>query len=524
MRIKKWIYLLWSISTLLLNSAFGQIGEEAFLYQSGVKKISNKNYKSALNDCNKAILINANDNRFYRCKGDAEQALGKYQEAYLDYTKALELNNRDTLSYYGRGSIKALEKNYGEAIKDFSNAILLDSISNGNLYFDRGDCYRILGSPNDAQRDIERCLRINPHIISANYLLGDIFFTKKMFETAIKYFDIYIKHGENLLYDAYYYKGRSYLYLKDKNLAFADSSIVAFKKALIKKEPNSRLCMYLAEALSLIGDSIESRKNFNESVRLDSNNADAYFQWAIYELSLKHLQKSEALLLKAESKSLKPSPWVFYYLGKCLLEKGDTTKGLERVNKSIDLDSNIYIAYKLRVKYIKHNLKNKSSLLANYSQMVRLTSNKKELAFIYYTTSFLKSMSAEKEGAFNDINRVIELMPNEPVPYLTKALYLLTFSELKKNKAMRDIDKAISLNDKSWQAYYLKAKIEIERKRKRACPLLQKVNQLGGNVDPILYDYICGNKKLNSKTVLPLIKVNLTFNPLQEKDYPPLIH
>jgi tetratricopeptide (TPR) repeat protein len=96
-----------------------------------------KDYKGAIEDYSKAILLEPKGNYYYY-RGLSKFYLSDYRGAISDYTKAILIDSK-TYSYYNsRGDAKFNIGDYKGAIADYSKVILLDP-KNGEAYLSRGD-------------------------------------------------------------------------------------------------------------------------------------------------------------------------------------------------------------------------------------------------------------------------------------------------------------------------------------------------------------------------------------------------
>src|SRR6185295_4255648 len=105
------------------TSVFCQTSEE--LGDSAGRKILAKDYKGAIVDSNKALLLDPENSAAYVNRGVAKAYLNDYRGAIADYNKCIQLNPLDTNVYRNRGEAMFSLKNYAGAIQDYSKAIEL---------------------------------------------------------------------------------------------------------------------------------------------------------------------------------------------------------------------------------------------------------------------------------------------------------------------------------------------------------------------------------------------------------------
>ena len=83
---------------------YGQTSEEYF--NKAIDKDELKDYRGAIEDYTKAIVINPNDSDSYQNRGSSKCNLEDYQGAIADYTKAISINPNFSLAYFNRGISK----------------------------------------------------------------------------------------------------------------------------------------------------------------------------------------------------------------------------------------------------------------------------------------------------------------------------------------------------------------------------------------------------------------------------------
>lgn len=88
--------------------------------------IQNKNFQSANNILDKALIEFPNMDSLYRMKGNIYLTTNKIQESINLFKKAIELNPRNTWNYTGLGSAFSLEGEREKALESYNTAILLD--------------------------------------------------------------------------------------------------------------------------------------------------------------------------------------------------------------------------------------------------------------------------------------------------------------------------------------------------------------------------------------------------------------
>lgn len=89
---------------LLLGSCFCYSQTSQEYYQSGKKKHFSADYKGAIADYNKALVLNPTDWNICFNRGLSKYHLKDYTGAMEDYNKAIELNPTYAKAYFHRGN------------------------------------------------------------------------------------------------------------------------------------------------------------------------------------------------------------------------------------------------------------------------------------------------------------------------------------------------------------------------------------------------------------------------------------
>ena len=85
-------------------------------------KLYLKNYRGAIDDCDKAIKYNVNYAYAYFHKGLSQAQLDKYKESILSYDKAIKIDSTFARAFYNRGSSKFALDNLAGACVDWQKA------------------------------------------------------------------------------------------------------------------------------------------------------------------------------------------------------------------------------------------------------------------------------------------------------------------------------------------------------------------------------------------------------------------
>ena len=181
----------------------------------------NKNYKEALLELNKILIIDPNSVEKLNLRGVILQVLKKPEEARKDWIKSLSINNKYFDAYFNLGNSYMDEKNYNQAeiyynqaaicqpqnfkiyyqlgflcLKknelqkscDFFNKSIKYNSNFAPTYYNLGIALSNLNKRNETINCLIKAIEINPKYIDAFFLLGVTFREIKKFSLSKKYF------------------------------------------------------------------------------------------------------------------------------------------------------------------------------------------------------------------------------------------------------------------------------------------------------------------------------------------------
>ena len=105
--------------------------------ESGYQKEDLRDYKGALADFNKALLLEPNNTKALYYSGFVKFQMEDFGNALTDFSLAIESDTASVELFYSRGNAYFELKYYKEAISDYSKALALDS-TDKESYFNRG--------------------------------------------------------------------------------------------------------------------------------------------------------------------------------------------------------------------------------------------------------------------------------------------------------------------------------------------------------------------------------------------------
>ncbi len=148
------------------------IQENSKLYETkGWINYQLKDYKSALDDFNKQVLLDVNNPKAYYNRGSAKSELKDYNGAISDYKEAIRLYPNYSMAYNNIGWAKFELKKFNEALVDLNMAIKLDS-KNSVAYDSRAEVKFNLMDFKGSIEDCNIAISLNPKLSNSFFIRG----------------------------------------------------------------------------------------------------------------------------------------------------------------------------------------------------------------------------------------------------------------------------------------------------------------------------------------------------------------
>jgi tetratricopeptide (TPR) repeat protein len=176
---------------------------------------------------------------------------GKYQDAISDFTKAINITDyvQRKEVYFYRGNTYKLINEPMKAIADFDKCIQIDE-SYSDAIADRGLAYYEMGQTEKALIDLKEAIRINPLDSLSHQSVLRIYLLQKSYTLAIEEYDKAIESNPDLHYN---YANRARIFTKIGKYKIAISD---FRSAIKLGSKNNGVFLSLIE-LNLIGGSYD---------------------------------------------------------------------------------------------------------------------------------------------------------------------------------------------------------------------------------------------------------------------------
>ena len=147
-----------------------------------------KRFEEALEQFDKATMINPQDANAWGNKGATLGELGKHEEAITCYDKAIQIDPRYADAFNNRGTAYANKGEYNRAILNYNKALEINP-RDAKAYYNRGTAYADKGEYDRAIRDFNEALEINPMDAEAYYNRGNTYEKKGEYDRAIRDFN-----------------------------------------------------------------------------------------------------------------------------------------------------------------------------------------------------------------------------------------------------------------------------------------------------------------------------------------------
>jgi len=144
-----------------------------------------QNYKKAIDYSNVVIGIDSTLPKGYYDRGSVYQYIGCDSLALEDYNKAIMLNPGYTDAYYNRGIIYEEQEKYDLALLDYDKAIKLNPSYIADIYNNRGNVYLAIDEVDKAIEDYDRVLSIDTMSVKAYCNRAWAHYLKKDFDKAL---------------------------------------------------------------------------------------------------------------------------------------------------------------------------------------------------------------------------------------------------------------------------------------------------------------------------------------------------
>jgi tetratricopeptide (TPR) repeat protein len=163
---------------------------------SGDKLYEGGDIKGAINEFERALLLDPANVNVYNSLGVCHGLTGQHEKAIQALEKAISLDSDELLAIYNLGLVNMLASNRKEALNCFLKA---QSI-NGDLFevvFQTGKLYLEMGQADESKEFLERAAQLNPETGSVYRYLGECYAGCGMPDAAISAYKKAVKYSPN---------------------------------------------------------------------------------------------------------------------------------------------------------------------------------------------------------------------------------------------------------------------------------------------------------------------------------------
>ncbi|XP_008049269.1 tetratricopeptide repeat protein 6, partial [Carlito syrichta] len=147
--------------------------------------------KQAQKDFLKALHLNPSCIKARISLGYNLQAQGKFQKAWNHFTIAIEVDPRSYLAYEGRAVVCLQMGNNFGAMQDINAAMKINTTA--EFLTNRGVIHEFMGQQQNAMKDYQAAISLNPEYSLAYFNAGNIYFHHRQFSQAGDYFSKALK-------------------------------------------------------------------------------------------------------------------------------------------------------------------------------------------------------------------------------------------------------------------------------------------------------------------------------------------
>lgn len=267
-------------------------GNPALYYDRALMQYEKGNYEATIEDLNTAKGIDSSDFRIYHLLSDTYLDYYQSQKALNELENAAERFPKNIPTLLKLAELQLILKQYDASFFSIQKALNIDK-QNPEVFFMMGMLYREQGDMDRAINSFQTAVELDPEIVDAWVILGDLF-AEKDFEIASRYYDNAIRlapeNPQTYHAKAFYLQNKNKiqeaiaLYKKINSLdpqytdAYLNTGILYLEQdslakalehfdILVKIEPQGYLGYYYRGLTKMFGGDIEgASSDFNQSL------------------------------------------------------------------------------------------------------------------------------------------------------------------------------------------------------------------------------------------------------------------
>ena len=366
--------------------------------QRSIAKSKLEDYKGVIEDISKVIEFDSNDRWNYFKRAESKNNLMDYLGALEDFNKAIELDPDYDWAYYGRGLANNNLKNYKEAIADLSKALQLNS----NLV----QAHYNLGLAKHDVKDFDGAIESYKEAISFPHDRNILFYYNlklaknklESFKGAIE--DIKDSQKDSNYLNAYFSRGRADRFFSNGQFDY-NANIKDYNKVIEIDSKYEDAYYYRGKAKLELKDYEGAIEDFSKVIEIDQNYKWAYQERGNAKIGLKDYHgalKDLNIIIELDPDN------TYYYFNRAntLVELEDYQGALKDYDKAIELDNinDEFFNSRCTLKNIIGDIKG-SEIDKGLSEFYRISSEKRS---DYLTEKFIELKSKQSDNGINWIN------------------------------------------------------------------------------------------------------------------------
>lgn len=245
--------------------------------------IKNGQLKNAIKFLTKVLYTNPHFELFF-IRANALKSLGLSKKALEDYNRALLINPRASHVYVNRGILFSELNQTTNALNDYESAISTNP-KDHLAYFNRGKCLQKLKKYDEAIQSFAKVIEISPNLAAAHMEKGVSHFESMENDLAIFHFNEAIKLNLNY-YEAYL--NRSLVFTKKDQFIEAINDL---KIAITINSEEAEGFYNLALNQTQLGDYISAKNNYEIAIFKNNEFASAHLNLSMIYLTLGEYEK-----------------------------------------------------------------------------------------------------------------------------------------------------------------------------------------------------------------------------------------
>lgn len=396
------------------------------------KKMEKERYKEVIDLCSKAIKINSAAVEAFDFRGNAKYELGEYTAAIEDFDKTIELEPNDDKHYYDRCWAYIKLEEYELAIMDINEAIELDK-NNARYFFDKALIEDNLGRSIESIMNYTRCIKIEPSE-SAYIARGDLYAIEDMFDRALEDYNAAISLNPSSA-NAYIQRGLVYSCCERYRDAIKD-----FDMAIKLDSSSDDAYINRGKAKVELGLK-DGLKDFNRAIKLNPENDD-YYMFRLIARGKLYQREAD---LEALSKGMTATPPDYN-----IYCKEQAKQDIKDLNKALEIEPENEFLLKMRAERYYY-LRSYPEALKDCISLAEINPKNEKYFFACGTVSYYMG---KYKDAIDYYNKFLKMHNGKDINSVlfTKALseYRLGYF----NDVIETLNKAIATKDACGLYYY----------------------------------------------------------------------